>query len=145
MYLYENRMLIARSSSLILFLRREKDDDSNELIWVQYHLLDARGFIYTIRGNIRLQIITDDHIYFYLLNAEDGIPVIENVMNNYMMCQHLMFGPKVRYCIAYKSGEEGFDIWERKYLHTFQVMVQEEDFTDCVGVPVKHQKAFFLS
>ena len=138
-------MLIDRSSSLILFLHGEKDNESDGLNWVLYHLIEARGFIYTIWGNISLQIITDDHIYFFLFNTEDGIPVIENFMNNNMMCQHLMFGPKVRYCITYKSGEEGFDMCERAYLHTFLVMVQEEDFTDWVGVPVKHKKVFFLS
>ena len=73
MYLYANKTLIARSSSQIVFLRQELDKNSN-LVWKEFHEIDARGFIYYIKGNIRLQIITDDVIYFYLLNTADGVP-----------------------------------------------------------------------
>ena len=45
-----------------------------------------RGFLYFIKGNIRIQITTDKLIYFYLINAETLMPELENVMYNFMAC-----------------------------------------------------------
>lgn len=45
-----------------------------------------RGFIYFIKGNKRIQITTDDLIYFYLIDPETFEPELENVMFNFMGC-----------------------------------------------------------
>jgi hypothetical protein len=109
MYMYNDRALIARSSSKILFFKRViVDDDDKEASsvidrkgkakqlgdgskapsreWRQYFELSIRGFIYFIRGNKRIQVTSDDKIYFYLMDPETLLPELENVMANYMGC-----------------------------------------------------------
>lgn len=63
-----------------------------------------RGQIYFIRGNVRIQIVTDEKIYFYMIDKETCVPRLENVMNNFMQCSQMMFGTKVRYGITYKTN-----------------------------------------
>ena len=70
--------------------------------WVQYHDIKVRGFIYFIKGNIRIQITTDEMIYFYMINNETFLPELENVMYNFMDCNQMMFGSKRRYGVSYK-------------------------------------------
>jgi hypothetical protein len=86
MYLVYNSALIARSSSDILFFRTQIDEDTGEKIWRQYKVIEKRGFIYYIKGNVRIQITTDEKIYFYLIHKETLEPILENVMYNYMGC-----------------------------------------------------------
>jgi len=104
MYLLYNTALIARSSSDILFFKIEKDEDTEERKWKQYHMLEVRGFIYYIKGNVRIQITTDEKIYFYLIDKETFEPNLENVMYNFMSCSQMMFGTRVRYGITYKAN-----------------------------------------
>jgi hypothetical protein len=54
MYLVYNTALIARSSSDILFFKIEKDEETEERKWKQYKMLEVRGFIYYIKGNVRI-------------------------------------------------------------------------------------------
>lgn len=68
MYLVYNQALIARSSSDILFFKQIYDEASDTMKWRQYKVIEARGFIYYIKGNVRIQITTDDKIYFYLID-----------------------------------------------------------------------------
>jgi hypothetical protein len=85
MYLAYNTALIARSSSDILFFKIEKDEEGRRF-WKQYTMLEIRGFIYYIKGNVRIQVTTDDKIFFYLIDKETFMPLLENVMFNYMSC-----------------------------------------------------------
>ena len=62
MYLLYNTALVARSSSDILFFKIEVDEITERRVWKQYHVIHARGFIYYIKGNVRIQITTDDQI-----------------------------------------------------------------------------------
>ena len=52
--------------------------------------LEHKGFIYYIRGNVRIQVITDEAVYFYRISqgqSEHEFEVdLENVMANYMHC-----------------------------------------------------------
>lgn len=112
MYLVYNDALIARSSSDILFFKMIKDEDGKRY-WKQYHSLEVRGFIYYIKGNIRIQVTTDEKIYFYLINKETFMPILENVMFNFMNCNQMMFGSKVRYAVTYKTNQRSFDIYRR--------------------------------
>lgn len=82
-----------------------------------FHQVPVRGFIYFIKGNVRIQIVTDEKIFFYRIS--DGTPELENVMVNFMRCNQMMFGRKVRYCITYKTNEQNFTIYTRKYTHNF--------------------------
>ena len=47
---------------------------------------EIRGFIYYIKGNVRIQITTDDKIYFFMIDKETFMPILENVMFNFMTC-----------------------------------------------------------
>lgn len=104
MYLIYHKCLAARSSSQILFFKIEKQEYTGRRIWVQYDQINSRGFIYYIKGNVRIQVTTDDKIAFYLIDQVTLRPQLENVMRNYMNCNQMMFGSKVRYCITYKTN-----------------------------------------
>jgi hypothetical protein len=51
MYLVNNKALIARSSSRILFFKIIEDEESGERVWTLYNSLAIRGFIYCIKAN----------------------------------------------------------------------------------------------
>jgi len=98
MYLLFNEALVSRSSNFIVFFKKDECG-----YWKQYHRIDnIRGTIYFIRGNIRIQITTEEKIFFYIIDKETFMPQLENVMNNFMQCSSLMFGARVRYGIAFK-------------------------------------------
>jgi hypothetical protein len=63
-----------------------------------------RGFIYYIKGNVRIQITTDAKIFFYLIEKDTLKPILENAMFNFMNCNQMMFGSKVRYSVTYKTN-----------------------------------------
>lgn len=50
----------------------------------------------------RLQITTNEFVYFYLLDLETYEPQLENVMNNFMGCAQMMIDQKELFCVAYK-------------------------------------------
>ena len=104
MYLVNDKALVARSSSLILFFKLETPEGEDDKKWVLYHTLHIRGMIYFIKGNKRIQITNDKKIYFYLIDPKTCMPKLENIMNNFMNCSQMMFGSKVRYCITYKTN-----------------------------------------
>ena len=105
MYLFNNKALIARSSSTVLFFKIMADEeDPEDKKWRQYNMLNIRGFIFYIKGNVRIQITTDDNIYFYLIDMETFEPKLENVMFNFMGCNQMMFGSRVKYGITYKTN-----------------------------------------
>ena len=85
MYLFKNRALIARTSSSVTFFKI-KVTEEGEKKWVIYETLPIRGFLYFIKGNIRIQICTDEKIYFYLIDSETLKPTLDNVMYNFMDC-----------------------------------------------------------
>ena len=68
MVLFQGEALIVRSSSRVLFFKQETDKISYETSWKKYHEIRVRGFIYFIKGNIRIQVTTDELIYFYIIN-----------------------------------------------------------------------------
>lgn len=87
MFLINDRALITRSSSKILFFKQiPNDDDEGLLEWKLYQVLNIRGFIFFIKGNIRIQITTNEKIYFFIMDLETFIPTLENVMFNFMGC-----------------------------------------------------------
>lgn len=135
MYLINNKALIARSSSKVLFFKIFKDEDNPEIReWKQYNELEVRGFIYFIKGNKRIQITTDDLIFFYLIDPETFEPELENVMYNFMGCNQMMFGSKVKYGITYKTNQNSFDVYRRKYYHNFKVPVVGTNLEGAFGL-----------
>jgi hypothetical protein len=51
------------------------------------------------------------------------MPTLENVMFNFMGCNQMMFGSKVKYGITYKQNQKSFDIYRRRYEHDFMIPV----------------------
>jgi hypothetical protein len=49
------------------------------------------------------------------------MPVLENVMSNFINCSQMMFGSLVRYGISFKTNQPNFSIWVRKCFHNFKV------------------------
>ena len=103
MFLFRNKALIARTSSSVSFFKIQKQEDG-EKKWIIYHTLPIRGFLYYIKGNVRIQICTDEKIYFFLIDLKTFVPTLDNVMYNFMGCVQMMIGPKVKYCVTYKNG-----------------------------------------
>ena len=104
-----------------------------------------RGFIYFIKGNKRIQITTDDKIYFYLIDKQTFLPQLENAMVNFMQCNQMMFGSAVRYCITYKTNEKSFFIYTRKFIHDFKVKVAYDNFEGALGLNVVSMGVFLVT
>ena len=145
MFLIYNSALVARSSSDILFFRIVEDEETGERLWKQYHVIHARGFIYYIKGNVRIQITTDEKIFFYLIDKKSFQPTLENVMFNYMGCNHLMFGSKVRYGISYKANQRSFQIYRRAYWHNFKVPILQENLERSKALEITSMNQFMVT
>lgn len=123
MVMIQGEALIVRSSSRILFFKQ-----TNKNNWELYHQLKLRGFIYFTKGNDRIQITTDELVYFYTIDKETFDPALENCLYNYMSCDQMMFNPGLNYGVTYKSNEESFSIYGRKSLHVLKMNVNNENF-----------------
>lgn len=145
MELLFDQALCIRSSGRILFFKQIFDPVNQEKRWELYHEMKHRGFIYFIRGNVRIQITTDRLIYFYQIDPETLMPTMENVMQNYMMCNQMMIGAAKRYCITYKQNERCFDIYQRKYMHNLRVCVNNDNFEGCKTVEFPSSNLVLIS
>ena len=76
-----------------------------------------------------MQVTTDNHINFYILDEETFEPIHDTVINNYMKCSSIVFGQssRERYCLTYMSNRRSFEIFRRKYNHSFKCQIIEED------------------
>ena len=70
MYLINDKALVARSSGKVMFFKREKDEDTSQRYWTLYKTIYHKGLIYYIKGNIRIQVTTEEKIYFYKMDLE---------------------------------------------------------------------------
>lgn len=104
MYLVNNKALIARSSSRILFFKIIVEEETGDRNWTLYDTISLRGFIFYMKGNDRIQITTDKLVYFYGIDQETFEPTLSNVMFNFMNCNQMMFGSDVKYGITYKTN-----------------------------------------
>jgi len=104
-----------------------------------------RGQIYFIRGNVRIQVTTDERIYFYIIDKETFIPTLENCMNNFMACSQMMFGARVFYGITFKANQPGFQIYSRKYFHNFKVAVTTQNYEGSVGCNLSNMKSYVMA
>jgi len=72
---YDNNVLIAKSSSQILFYKIHSEYNpllkKIEMKWKLYHELDISGFIFNIHDQNRVHIITDTLVYFYYFEQND--------------------------------------------------------------------------
>lgn len=94
--------------------------------------------IYWIKGNKRIQIVTNSEIFIYLIDPNTYMPKLENVIKNFMNCTSMLFGNKVRYGITYKGNERSFDTWERKYQHNYSATIINKDLEGSIGLPMEN-------
>jgi hypothetical protein len=105
MYLLFDKALVCQSSGTIRFFKQDEFG-----IWTEYFKVaeeggkKLRGMLYFIKHNVRIQVTTDEHIFFYIIDQETLLPRLENVMNNFMGCSQMMFGSKVRFCVTFKQN-----------------------------------------
>ena len=62
MYLVYNTALMVRSSSDILMFKIVKDEKSGARNWIMYNSIESRGSISYIKGNVRLQVVSEEKI-----------------------------------------------------------------------------------
>ena len=94
---------------------------------------------------MRIQITTDEKIFFYLIDQDTLEPKLENAMFNYMNCTQMMFGAKVRYCITYKTNQRSFNIYRRKYMHNFKVPMVKENLEGSKGIEFQNLGVFLVT
>lgn len=151
MYLLFDQALVTRSSSSILFFKKDGHDEDDVLgkgrkRWRLYKTFDEmRGQIYFIKGNVRIQVTCEDRVYFFLIDKETFEPTLENVMHNFMKCSQLMFGSRVRYGISYRVNQPGLIIYTRKYYHNFKVCISNQNYEGAVGDNLKYSYAYILA
>lgn len=145
MYLVYNSALITRSSNEVLFFKIEWNDVDLRREWIHYNTIAVRGFIYYIKGNVRIQVTTDEKIFFYSINEETLEPALQNVMYNYMGCSTMMFGSKVKYGITYKTNQKGFNLYRRKYEHDYKINVVQENLEGAKALEIKSMNVFFCT
>ena len=73
------------------------------------------------------------------------MPVLDNVMYNFVGCTNILFGSRSRYCITYKLGLTSISIWRRKYFHSYLAKIDSNSFNDSKGLSVNSQYQYFLT
>ena len=58
-YLIYNQALVASTSSQVTFFKIVEDEETGGREWKEFHNIDKRGFLFFIRGNVRIQICTE--------------------------------------------------------------------------------------
>ena len=104
-----------------------------------------RGQIHYIKGNDRIQIVTDELIHFYIIDKDTFLPSLENVIYNSMKCSNMMIGSRVRFCITYKQNQKGFQIFTRKYYHNFKVIMDDSNYGGALGNNLSSINAFVMT
>ena len=66
-------------------------------------------------------------------------------MYNFMGCNQMMFGSKVKYGITYKTNQRSFDVYRRKYIHDFKVPVVDTNLEGSFGIDLTSIKAFCVT
>jgi len=114
--------LVSRSSNFIVFFKKSyKEVERGE--WLEYYRIEKmRGMLYFIRGNVRIQITTEEKIYFYQINEDTLEPHLDGVMYNFMKCSSLMIGPRLRTAIGFKIQQPTITVYKRRCFHNFKVV-----------------------
>ena len=112
---------------------------------MNYHTIEEGGNIFFIKGNKRIQVVTDTKIFFYLIDFETWLPTLENVMNNFMNCSIMMFGPKVKYGITYKTNQRSFRVYRRRYEHDFIVPVQRDNLEGAHAIDMPKSRTYLIA
>ena len=57
----------------------------------------------------------------------------------------MMIGPKVRYCVTYKTGEPTFNIFRANYIHNFKVTVDNKNLEGSYGLEIESLGQFLCT
>ena len=93
----------------------------------------------------RFQITTDKLIYFYYIDEKTLKPELENCLYNFMGCSQMMFGPRLKYCITYKTGQTGFNIYKKRYIHKFLAKLSSQTYEGSFGVNVDSKNQILIT
>ena len=66
--------LVVQSSSKLMFYRQKYDELTKEYNWTCYKTIKIRGAIFYIKDTNRMQVTTNEFVYFYLIDLETFIP-----------------------------------------------------------------------
>lgn len=66
-------------------------------------------------------------------------------MYNYMDCVQMMIGPKVRYCVTYKTGDKNINIFRANYIHNFKVTVDNKNLEGSYGLELEFLGQFLCT
>ena len=66
-------------------------------------------------------------------------------MFNYMGCNHMMFGSKVKYGVSYKTNQRSFQVYRRAYLHNFKVPIHTENLERSRAIELTSLNIFMLT
>jgi hypothetical protein len=80
-----------------------------------------------------------------MIDKETLLPVLENILSNFMQCTQMMFGPRVRYSITFKHNQPGFDVFRKKYQHGFKCLLVEENYNKSIAVEIKKMNSFMVT
>ena len=101
--------------------------------------------IYYIKGNVRIQVTTDEKIFFYLIDRKTLMPTLENVMWNFMNCNQMMFGSKVRYGVTYKTNQRSFSIYRRKFEHNYKIPISSTNLEGAKCIELVEHEMFLCT
>ena len=62
-----------------------------------------------------------------------------------MACNQMMFGPKVKFCVTFKTNQRSFDVYRRKYSHDFRVPIYTDIMENSFGLEIKSMNKFLVS
>lgn len=102
--------------------------------------------MYFTKGNQQIQITTENQIQFFRIDEESLLPKLDHVLYNFMGCTALMFGSQNSHCITYKAGQIGFNIYRRKYAHTFFALLDSaSSYENSHSVSVNSVSQYLIS
>jgi hypothetical protein len=144
MFMYQNEILITRSSMQILFFRKMQDKSTGNKVWQQYHSFQSKGLVSGNQSVGTFQVIEDQYINFYEFCEETWIPKLQNVMMNFMQCGMILFVESQKFCITYKQNQNNFTSYKRKVNHDFKVRVNDGNFCGAVGSNIENEEVFIV-
>ena len=66
-------------------------------------------------------------------------------MANYMNCNQMMFGSKIRYCITFKTNQKSFSIYRQKYEHNYKIPVDSSNLEGSKCIELAEHEMFLCT
>ena len=66
-------------------------------------------------------------------------------MYNFMYCNQMMFGSDLKNGITYKTNQNSFEVYSRKYYHNFCVPTVQNNMEGSKGLDLKTMNAFLIT